>query len=407
MFGYIERDMQRLIDNLATQYSCILLTGPRQVGKSTILSHTVSKATTVSLDDLDERKLAQNDPEMFFLMHKPPVIIDEVQYAPQLFSYIKIAIDKGAAPGSFFLTGSQEYKLMHLAQESLAGRVALLELSSLSQHELYGIGISLPFEVDVERLNVRKATFQPADVNEIYKRIFAGGMPGLASGKIQNRDVFFSSYVQTYIGRDVSEEIEGIDNTQFLQFIRACACRVGGQLNIHAIAGDVGVSDNTAKRWLGLLEKSGIVYFLYPYSNNLLKRIVKTPKMYFFDTGLVAYLTRYSSPETLMNGALSGSILENYVINQIRKSYFNNGKECLMYYYRDKDAKEIDICLEYDGKIHPIEIKKASNVDQSMIANFEVLKNSQVPVGTGAVVCMKQSLSAFDKNNLIVPIWLL
>ena len=402
---YINRDMEKLVSDLAKEYSCILITGPRQVGKSTLLEHLDPERNKVTLDDLQERNLAKQDPEMFLKIHKPPVLIDEVQYAPELFSYIKIAIDNGAPAGSFFLTGSQSYKLMHLAQESLAGRIAVLNLSSVSQHELYSDAELQPFDVSVDHLSARTHNSAPADVEEIFKRIWNGGLPGLVSGKYTNRDVYYSSYLQTYLTRDVKEEITVKDDYKFIDFIRAAACRIGQELNIHSIASDIDVSDDTAKRWLGLLEKSEIIFYLHAYSNNLLKRVVKTPKLYFFDTGLVAYLTKYSTPEILQNGSINGAILENYVVAEIRKSYLNCGKELFMYYFRDKQQHEIDLILENGGMLHPIEIKKSSNPTASMIKNFDILKKAALLVGSGAIICMKDSFTALDRENLIVPVW--
>lgn len=402
---YIKRDIEELIISLHKEYPCILVTGPRQVGKTTLLEHIDGERNKVSLDDLQERALAKSDPEMFLKIHKPPVLINEVQYAPELFSYIKLSIDNGALPGSYFLTGSESFKLMRLAQESLAGRVAILNLPSLSQHELYANNILSPFEISLEKLLERKDNYKHADIDEIYKRIWEGGMPGLLSGKFPNRDVFFSSYLQTYISRDIKDEVAINDDLQFLDFIRAVACRIGQELNLHSIAKDVNISDDTAKRWIKLLEKSEIIFLLHPFSNNLLKRVIKTPKVYFFDTGLVAYLTRYSNYEILKNSSINGAILENYIVSEIRKSYINKGKECYMYYYRDKDQQEIDLILESDGLLHPIEIKKSSNPTLSMIKNFDVLKKAEVKVGKGAIICMKDNLSALDKDTLIVPIW--
>ncbi len=404
--NYIHRDMENLVLSLSEEYSCILISGPRQVGKSTMLKHLMKEdRKVVSLDDLTERQLAMTDPEMFLAMHPTPVIIDEVQYAPELFPYIKMKIDNGAPAGSYWLTGSQAFKLMHLAQESLAGRVALLHLTSISQHELYGSGENRPFTVSIEEINNRIKESTPADINEIYNRIFNGSLPGHISGKYTNRDVFYSSYLQTYIERDISEMIEGVDKVKFLDFIRAAACRAGQQLNVHSIATDVGIADDTASRWLDALEQSDIIFYLKPYSNNLLKRTIKTPKLYFFDTGLVAYLTRYSSGEILANGSINGAILENYIVSEIRKSYLNAGKECYLHYYRDKDTKEIDLIIENDGLLHPIEIKKASNVTPSMVTSFKILTKSTIPTGIGAVICMKENLSALNKDVLIVPTW--
>lgn len=406
--NYIKRDLESKILALSTEYSCILITGPRQVGKTTVLKQLMTNDREyVTLDDLEERKLAKTDPAMFLQVHSLPIFIDEVQYAPELFSYIKIAIDNGAKPGAFWLTGSQAFKLMELAQESLAGRVAILHMTSLSQHEIYGSGDTQPFSIDLAQLKNRRKTNAPADMKEIYERIWNGSMPGLASGRFSDRDVFYNSYLQTYIERDVSELIERVDKIMFADFVRAAACRSGQMLNIHDIAMDVGVSDDTAKRWLAVLERSGVIFYLRPYSNNLLKRTVKTPKMYFFDTGLVAYLTRYSSPEILASGAINGAILENYVVSEIRKTYFNNAKECLMWYYRDKDSNEIDMVMESDGELHPIEIKRSVNPPSELISAFSVLDKGSVPRGKGVIICMRPELSAVNADNLIVPVWLI
>lgn len=402
---YIKRDIENLVVSLSSEYSCILITGPRQVGKSTMLEHIDSKRNKVTLDDLQERNLAKTDPEMFLKIHQVPILIDEVQYAPELFSYIKMAIDNGAKPGSFWLSGSQSFKLMTLAKESLAGRTAVLSLTSLSQHELFGKDYVKPFEISLDSLKDRSNYNNQIGINEIYERIWYGSMPGLCSGKYTNRDIFYSSYLQTYISRDIKEELNISNDTKFVDFIRSAACRIGCELNVHLIAMDVDISDDTAKRWLAVLEKSEIIYYLHPYSNNLLKRVVKTPKLYFFDTGLVAYLTKYSSPSILQNGALNGAILENYIVNEIRKSYFNSGKEVYMYYYRDKDQHEMDLILEANGLIHPIEIKKSANPTLSMVKSFDILRKAKINVGEGAVICMKDNLTALDKNTLVIPVW--
>lgn len=405
---YIKRDIEEKIRSLNEEYACILITGPRQVGKTTVLRSIMDDSRTyVTLDDMEERALAKRDPAMFLQLHDTPIFIDEVQYAPELFSVIKMAIDNGAAPGSFWMTGSQSFRMMELAQESLAGRVAVLHMPSLSQHEVYGSGESTPFTVDLPALKARKQTNAPADIAAIYERIWNGSLPGLVSGKYTARDVFYSSYVQTYIDRDVTEQIQLTDKLLFRDFIRAAACRAGQMLNIHDIASDVGVSNDTAKRWLQVLEKSDIIFYLRPYSNNLLKRTVQTPKMYFFDTGLVAYLTRYSSTEILANGAINGAILENYVVAEIRKTYMSCGKECLMWYYRDKDSNEIDLVIESDGELHPLEVKRSVNPGTELIRAFAILDKGSVPRGVGAILCMRPELSAIDARHLIVPIWMI
>lgn len=404
--AFIKRDMAGKILELSKEYACLLVTGPRQVGKTTLLRELMEpRRNYVTLDDLEERRLAKEDPALFLQLHDLPLFIDEVQYAPQLFSYIKIAIDNGAPAGSFWLTGSQAFRMMELAQESLAGRTAILHMPSLSQHEIYGTGENVPFSLDLPSLKARRERGAPVTLEGIYQRIWQGSLPGYVSGKYSDRSVFYSSYLQTYIDRDVSELVAVTDKLLFQDFIRAAACRAGQMLNVHDIAQDVGVSDDTARRWLQVLEKSDIIFYLRPYSNNLLKRTVKTPKMYFFDTGLVAYLTRYSSPEILQNGAINGAILENYVVGEILKSYQNAARDCLLWYYRDKSSHEIDLVMEGDGQLHPLEIKRSVNPGSELVETFSILDKGAVPRGTGAVLCMRPQLSAIDSQNFIVPIW--
>ena len=407
--AYIHRTLEQKIIDISRDYSCLLLIGPRQVGKTTMLEHLMegSGRQKVTLDDVENRRLAQSDPALFLEMHPAPVLINEVQYAPQLFSYIKINVDNGAAPGSYWLTGSQAFQLMELAQESLAGRTAIVHMSALSQSELYGDGTTEPLSLKLENLNRRKEHLSSCNSMEMFERIWNGGMPGHRSGRFTDRDVFYSSYIQTYINRDVSDMIPGVDKLLFADFIRAAACRVGQMLNTHDIAQDVGVSDDTAKRWLQVLEKSEVIFYLRPYSNNLLKRTVKTPKMYFFDTGLAAYLTKYSNPEILMNGAINGAILENYTVAEIRKTWLNSAKECLLHYYRDKDTNEIDMVIEADGELHPLEIKKSTNPGTELASAFKVLDKGSVPRGAGAILCLREEISAIDRNTFILPIWMI
>ena len=406
--SYIRRSLEKIVLQVTKEYPVLLLSGPRQVGKTTMLKKLMegTERNYVSLDDLQERELARTDPELFLQLHKPPILIDEVQYAPELFPYIKIIVDKEQKKGDFWLTGSQVFSLMRGVQESLAGRVDLLSLSSLSQAEAYG-GEEEMFTLDTESLLSRKKGRKLADAEEIFKRIFKGSMPAIVSGDITSTGIFYNSYLSTYIERDVKSLSDAIDSLKFFRFITALAARCSQMLNVSELARDAELNQKQVKDWLGILETLGILFYLYPYSNNLLKRLVKTPKVYFYDTGLVAHLTKWSSPETLASGAMSGAILENYVVSEIRKTYLNQGKEAFMYYYRDKDAKEIDLVLEQDGELHPIEIKKSANPASEILRVFPVLDKSSLKRGNGAVICLKTDLSAFNKENYIVPVWMI
>lgn len=406
--NYITRNLEQVVSSVTKEYSVVLVTGPRQVGKTTMLQKLMegTNRSYVSLDDLNERNLAKTDPELFLQIHKAPVLIDEVQYAPELFPYIKIYVDKNKRAGDFWLTGSQVFKLMRGVQESLAGRVAVLSLTSLSQAEICN-GVMTPFTIDQDALTERISERKAVDTLGIYERIYRGSMPAIVSGKNSNNQIFYSSYLSTYIERDVKALSSEIDSLKFLRFITATAARCGQMLNIAEIARDADINQIQAKSWLNVLETLGIIFYLHPYSNNMLKRLVKTPKLYFFDTGLVCYLTKWSSPETLESGAMNGAILENYVVAEIMKTYLNSGKEPYMFYYRDKDAKEIDVIIEHDGVINPIEIKKTSNPGTELIKQFRLLDNASTNRSYGAVVCMKPEMSAIDRNNFIVPIWMI
>lgn len=404
--SYISRTLENVVLEASKEYPVVLVTGPRQVGKTTMLKKLMegSDRGYVSLDDLNERNLAKTDPEFFLQLHKPPVLIDEVQYAPELFTYIKIYVDKNQNRGDFWLTGSQVFKLMKGIQESLAGRVAVLSLTTLSQAESFGGGRE-PFAIDLEALSLRSRGRKPADIRETFDRIFKGSMPAVISGKNSNSQIFYSSYLTTYIERDIRELSDSIDSLKFLRFITAVAARCGQMLNTADIARDADINQKQVKDWLRVLEALGIIFYLHPYSNNMLKRLVKTPKLYFFDTGIVCYLTKWSGGETLESGAMNGAILENYVVSEIMKTYLNNGREPFMYYYRDKDAKEIDIVLEHDGVLNPIEIKKSSNPGSELVKVFALLDKASTTRSKGAVICMKPELSAIDRENYIVPVW--
>ena len=407
---YISRHMEKRILELSKSYSAILLTGPRQAGKTTMLRELATTENIgrryVTLDDLTERDMAKNDPALFLQLHRPPVLIDEVQYAPELFTYIKIYIDEHHNPGDFWMTGSQIFRLMRGVQESLAGRVALLHMSPMSQREIIGAPC-VPFTTDMGRLLNEQDQIQPATTPELFARLWRGSMPGLISGQFPDRNIFYSSYLSTYVERDVRDLSGSVDALKFNRFVTAVAARCSQLLNYKALADDADIDMPTAKNWINILETLGIIFLLHPYSNNVLKRTIKTPKVYFYDTGLVCYLTRWSSPEVAESGAMSGALLENYTVSEIMKSYQNAGLEPYLYFYRDRDAKEIDVVLEGDGKLCPLEIKKTAAPDKRLTRVFGVIDKSPLQLGTGAILCMADHFSAFDRDNLIVPIWMI
>ena len=408
---YITRHMEKPVMELNEQYPVLLLTGPRQVGKTTMLEHLIEVEgkgrKKVSLDDLTLRELAKTDPKMFFQLYQPPLLIDEVQYAPELFPYIKIMVDERHQPGDFWLTGSQLFKMMEGVQESLAGRVALLHLSPLSQSEIMKRPPEPPFSLELPLLSERQNGRQMLNTPEVFQHIHQGGMPALVTGTYSNASIFYSSYIDTYMERDVRRLSNDIDSLKFLRFLRSVAARTSQQVNYKGIADDAEIDQTTAKNWLHVLEALGIIFLLEPYSNNVLKRTVSTPKLYFYDSGIVCYLTRWSSPETAMEGAMSGALLENYTVAEIIKTYQNAGQEPFLYYYRDKDAREIDLILERDGKLFPIEIKKMASPPKKLTKVFDLIDKSPLQRGTGAILCMTDQLGAFDQNNLIVPISLI
>lgn len=407
---YISRHMESKILELSKSYSAILLTGPRQAGKTTMLRSLAEKENIgreyVSLDDLNIRDMAKNDPALFLQIHKPPVLIDEVQYAPELFTYIKIHIDKYHNPGDFWMTGSQIFRLMNGVQESLAGRVALLHMSPMSRREIIGAKC-VPFSTNFDKLLAESKNITPVAMPEMFEQIWKGSMPGLISGQLTDRNIYYSSYLSTYVERDVRDISGNIDALKFNRFVTAVAARTAQLLNYKALADDADIDMITAKAWVNILETLGIIFLLHPYSNNVLKRTIKTPKVYFYDTGLVCYLTKWSSPEVAESGAMGGALLENFAVSEIMKGYQNAALEPYLYFYRDRDAKEIDVIIEGDGKLCPLEIKKTATPDKRIIKTFGVIDKAPLEVGTSAVLCMAEQFGAFDRDNLIVPIWMI
>jgi predicted AAA+ superfamily ATPase len=405
--AYIERDIQSAFLRMSAEFGAVLVTGPRQVGKTTMLAELAQKEgrgrVYVSLDDLDQQRLARQDPKLFLQMHPPPVTIDEIQYAPELFPYLKTYLDATREKGAFWLTGSQLFKLMQGVRESLAGRVGLLQMGAFSQRELYHTNAALPFDLNRERLAELAKKIAPLSMEALYRRVFNGGMPAVVAEKHSRTD-FYASYVGTYLERDVRFVSPIESSLKFFNFITAVAARTAQELNYRSLAQDADIDQQTAKRWLAILETLGIIFFLHPFSHNTLKRTLKTPKLYFFDTGLVVYLTKWESAQSLSIGSMSGAILENYVVAELIKGFKNAGREPFLNYYRDKDGREIDILMQRDGLVFPMEVKRSVSPSPSATRTFRMLAMEYPRRSTGAVLCMADSLSALDSETLIVPI---
>ena len=402
-----KRTLAAIIHQVSAAFPVLLVTGPRQVGKSTLLSDCAeSSRRTVTLDDMEQRALAQTDPALFLQMHKPPLIIDEVQYAPQLFSVIKLIVDQDKRPGLFWLTGSQKFHLMTGVSETLAGRIAILDLLGLSQCELNDQAEkSTPFLPTLEWIEyARNLQVVPKLLMDVYETIWRGSFPKIALSCGNLRDIFYRSYIQTYIQRDVRALTRVGDEMMFMRFLRAAAARTGQLINFADFARDVDVDLKTIKAWLSILETSGLVYLLQPYHTNITNRLIKTPKLYFLDTGLCAYLTQWSSPEALEAGAMSGAILETYILSEILKSYWHNGLAANFYFYRDRDQKEIDLLIEQDGHLYPVEFKKTASPSLHAAKNFSALDKLGHSIGHGGVICLKETDVALSKHVTAIPI---
>lgn len=384
---YIVRSITENLKNMLKQFKVILLTGPRQAGKSTLLKNIFGdEYTYISLDEINAFSLAKNEPELFFKSNPGKLIIDEVQYAPELFRTIKYIADNSEESGQFILTGSQKYSLMKNISESLAGRICILELQGLSMREKKHITFSKEFLPSEEYCNERKKQIKRYE--NLWEEIHRGSMPRLAD-KTMEWDAFYNSYESSYIERDVKQIVNVRDATLFHKFMITLASHTGELFNATSIASDLGVNIKTIQDWTSILEASGIIFFLKPYENNVYKRTIKTPKLYFLDTGLVCHLVGWETAKVAENGAMSGALFETFVISEIFKSYINIGKSTKnLYYYRDKDKKEIDLLIVKNNSFYPVEIKKTARPVLSMAKNFDVLnKFSEMTVEHGAIVC--------------------
>jgi len=402
---YIKRSLERKFLHLNEFFKAILVTGARQVGKTTMLRHLAEgqNRTYVTLDNLMARDLAKRDPVLFFQTYKPPIIIDEVQYAPELFSQIKIICDQSEETGLFWLTGSQQFAMMKNIRESLAGRIGVLELYSLTKNEQDRIFFNNELDFSLGCLQARQAQVMKNDVVEVFEHIWRGGMPQVIRADAEQRQEYYAAYVNTYLMRDAAE-LGGItDALRFAKFLAACAALVSQLINYKTLAEAVEISQPTAKEWLRLLESMGIVYLLKPYANNALKRLTKTPKLYFCDTGLAAHLSMWLTRETLMNGAAAGHFFENFVVAELVKNYAYAQNKANMSFYQDANAKEIDIFVEQNNAVHPLEIKKSANPNRRELNKFAVLDKASLERGCGGIICMCEEVIPIDAKNCFIP----
>ncbi len=418
MGKYKTRTIEKALNSLINSCPVIMITGSRQVGKTTLLNHLLAtssqKINYISLDNLLIRNQAIEDPELFLRTYEPPLIIDEFQYAPELLSYIKIKVDKARqnelfGDGSsvstlYYLTGSQIFQTMKNVSESLAGRIGILNLYGFSIRELE----NLPEPIFIPDINLlmEKERTKTKSTGEIFESIINGSYPEVNTDIGRNREQFYETYISTYIERDIRQLINIKDENKFMKFMIAVAARTAQEYNAFDIANDIGVDSKTVDEWISILKNTNLIYLLQAYSNNNIQKAIKRPKIYFMDTGLACYLTGYINSETLEKSAYNGAIFETYIMSEIIKSYANNGKNprTRLYYYRDTNQKEIDLLVFYDNVVYPVEIKKSANPGKEAIKNFDVVQKFGCKVGNGIVLCMMENMIPIDNNNYYVPI---
>lgn len=398
LMNYINRHIEDYILKASKTFPIVILTGARQIGKTTLLEHISNgERKVISLDNPILRKNAKEDPEKFLQTYSPPILIDEIQYAPELFPYIKIYVDKNKKNGDFWLTGSQSFTMMKNITESLAGRAAIIKMSNLSQSEINHERIN-PIDFDIEKL-IKRNTIKNINVQKIFKTIFKGFYPKTWTEKNLDTRLFYNSYIDTYITRDL-RNIKNIENEiSFINFLRIVACRTATNVNYSTLANEANITAPTAKAWMSILVSSGLVLLIEPYTSNILKRVVKAPRMYMTDTGLVTHLMGWETPEVLENSYMSGALFETYIVNEIYKNFINQGVKPNLYFYRNNSQEEIDLIIEKNQIMHPIEIKKSAN-PKNPLKNFKSLKGT---IGTGYVYCLCNEIIPISKKDFLVP----
>jgi len=422
---YIKRTIEQAVKNIIATFPVLLIIGPRQVGKTTLLKNLAEEDRKyVTLDDPGIRDLAVREPALFLQRYSPPVIIDEIQYAPQLLPFIKMYVDTNKTNGSFWLTGTHMFPVNKGEGESLAGRVGIVYLSGLSSSEISGSALP-EFSTSPKLLMQRISKVKPLDMMTIFERIHKGSMPALYENTDIDWENYYSSYIQTYIRRDIKGLIQVNDDLMFYRFLCIAASRTGSMVNYDSLAKETEISAPTAKQWVSLLVSTGVVALIEPYYNSSLKRVVKSPRMYFLDTGLAAYLSKWHNAESLEAGAMATAFFETWVISEIYKSFLNVGKTPPLNYYRDSNSKEIDLIISQLNVIYPIEIRKSAR-PEGVVNVFDVLnpvtetqdedsklfaadgyEHYGTLIGTGAVMCLCSDLLPIDRKNWLVPVWLI
>ena len=402
---YIKRDIERKFLHMSSAFKAVMVVGARQVGKSTMLKHLAEdhNRTYVTMDDSQLRAFAQTEPKLFLQTYQPPILIDEVQKAPELFEEIKILCDESDERGRFWLTGSQSKKLVKKAGDSLAGRLCILKMYSLSTREKLGVDPENELTFSLASLIERKKLFPENNILDTFENIWRGGLPDVQEKDEEQLGEYFNSYIETYLMRDAVDDYGITDTEGFRKFLRACAAFAGQLVNYNDLGVSAGVSGATAKDWVKVLQSMGIIFLLEPYASNELKRLTKTPKLYFCDTGFCAYLSSWTTRDVLMNGAASGHYYENYVIGELLRNYAYGKNKVNLNFYRDSKMKEIDLIIEENGILCPVEIKKTAAPDKSAVKAFGVLKNSERQLANGAVICMSDAVIPIDAGSIIVP----
>lgn len=403
----ISRTIEPLAKEIATTFRAMVVCGPRQVGKTWLLKRIAGQIggyRTVSFDDESLCDQARNDPILFLRTHPAPLFLDEVQKVPELFPAMKSVLDANEARGQFLMTGSQQFQMMRRARESLAGRIGILRLQGLSKAETEGRPTACPFLPSLDAARWSSPT--PGSLRETFEAVVLGGYPECFSVPSLNVRRYFQSYVETYIERDVRDMVDVTNIGVFRTFMRVCAARTGQLLNYADLARDAGVSIPTARTWLSMLETSGIVYILQPYYSNLIKRAVKTPKLYFTDTGLCSHLLGIGTADAAIASPLSGALLETYVVMDICKSHWYAGSDAQFWFYRDGDQREVDLVIETGGRLHPIEIKRAATIRAADVKRgmgaFRAAAGNRADLG--AVAFLGDAFGALDADSALIPI---